>query len=162
MVKLASRKAQTWREGSNIWGDLADGPYTIDPRDGLWELFWYEGQQCHRLEPFRDEAVARAELKRLAGLWREQTTRRVYFIGTEPKIGELVKIGVAFNPQARLATLQTAWPVDLRILAAAPGDRPLEDRYHRRFRKAHVRGEWFTITRAIKSEIDRITQESNA
>jgi hypothetical protein len=75
--------------------------------------------------------------------------RYVYVIG--PTHG-LQKIGMAINPQARLAALQTASPVDLLIHAAIAvpfGAAPdVEHQAHRLLGRMCVRNEWFEATPA--------------
>jgi hypothetical protein len=75
--------------------------------------------------------------------------RYVYVIG--PTRG-FQKIGIATNPQSRLAALQTASPVDLLIHAAiavpfraAPD---VEHQAHRLLGRMCVRSEWFEATPA--------------
>jgi hypothetical protein len=75
--------------------------------------------------------------------------RYVYVIG--PQKG-LQKIGMATDPQIRLATLQTASPHDLLIHAAIAvpfGAAPdVEGQAHRLLGRMCVRNEWFDITPA--------------
>jgi hypothetical protein len=67
----------------------------------------------------------------------------IYFI----QIGEdgPIKIGrtICF-PESRLAALQTAVPYELRIVAVmADGTPSIEIELHGKFRRHHIRGEWF-------------------
>lgn len=78
-----------------------------------------------------------------SGPSKSRTTdrRSVYFIQAD---SGLVKVGVAENPQARLAQLQTGSPARLRLIGFVPevgaqGERAL----HVRFAAAHAHGEWF-------------------
>ena len=75
--------------------------------------------------------------------------RYVYVIG--PTRG-LQKIGMAIDPQARLAALQTASPVDLLIHAAIAvpfgADPDVEHQAHRLLGRMCVRSEWFEATPA--------------
>ena len=75
--------------------------------------------------------------------------RYVYVIG--PACG-LQKIGMAINPQERLAALQTASPVELLIHAAIAvpfGAAPdVEHQAHRLLGRMCVRNEWFEATPA--------------
>lgn len=65
----------------------------------------------------------------------------VYFIEAA-ELG-LVKIGYATNVKRRFAVLQTASPVELRLLNAIASDRAGERVIHARFAHLRRRGEWF-------------------
>ena len=76
----------------------------------------------------------------------------VYFISEchshKLRGGSAVKIGVAKNPAARLAELQTGNPKELELaLTFGPMSEKqayqLESRFHSKFRKYRIRGEWF-------------------
>ena len=75
--------------------------------------------------------------------------RYIYVIG--PELG-LQKIGIATDPRARLATLQTASPLKLKIHAsvAVPfgAAHAVERRTHEALRAARANGEWFEIAPA--------------
>lgn len=81
---------------------------------------------------------------------------RVYFIGTELKVGKLVKVGFSRDPQSRLRALQTAHGERLQIFATVEGGKDVEEKYHRRWKARRRNGEWFTIGDCIIDEIDRI------
>lgn len=76
----------------------------------------------------------------------------VYFISEcrnhNLKGNSAVKIGVARNPATRLAELQTGNPKELELaLTFSPMSEKqayhLESRFHSKFRKYKIRGEWF-------------------
>lgn len=71
------------------------------------------------------------------------TASRVYFV--QAADGGPVKIGRSADPLARVASLQTANPDHLRILATMPGGSAVERALHRTFEAHRVRpdGEWF-------------------
>lgn len=77
------------------------------------------------------------------------THRHIYVIG--PPIG-LQKVGLATDPRARLAALQTACPFDLllHLAVAVPfGEaHAIERRAHRLLARSCVRNEWFDTTPA--------------
>ena len=77
----------------------------------------------------------------------------VYFIGG---VDGFVKIGWSNNILQRMATLQTACPVKLRILAICLGGCRDEHAYHHRFRRLRAEGEWFRLGPAIEREIARL------
>ena len=73
----------------------------------------------------------------------------VYFISTTRK--NVVKIGIANNPNKRLKTFQTANHEELIILRVIKVENralafKLETALHQKFKKYHVRGEWFKLT----------------
>ena len=75
--------------------------------------------------------------------------RYVYVIG--PAAG-LQKVGLATDPRARLAALQTVCPFDLHLHVAVSvpfGEaHAIERRAHRALAKACVRNEWFAVSPA--------------
>lgn len=71
----------------------------------------------------------------------------IYFI--QYGIDGPIKIGIARNPEWRLAKLQTACPYDLRLLATILGGASQEARLHQRFAEYWIRGEWFKPARAL-------------
>lgn len=68
-------------------------------------------------------------------------TALVYFIQGEDE--GPIKIGVALDPEKRVAELQTGYPYRLRLLRVATGGYALESALHRAFRAARTFGEWF-------------------
>jgi len=75
---------------------------------------------------------------------------------------DLVKIGKTTNVSARLSTLQTGSPYELRLFAvfcgkAECGNGELEESLHHSFAHLRIRGEWFKFTdeiRALKGALD--------
>lgn len=65
----------------------------------------------------------------------------VYVIQGDP--GTPIKIGFAKDPVKRMATLQTGYPWELRLLYVFPGPKALEHRLHRDLDAGRLRGEWF-------------------
>jgi hypothetical protein len=60
-----------------------------------------------------------------------------------------IKIGVAKDPFARLASLQTGSPHQLEIVGLIDGDWAVEKEMHRRFADARMEGEWFRPSTAL-------------
>jgi predicted transcriptional regulator len=84
----------------------------------------------------------------------------VYFIKTAAS-PVMVKIGVAADPLARMADLQTGCPYDLSLAGKIPclsqaHAFQIEKAAHRVFRKFHKRGEWFTVREDLFHFLDRI------
>lgn len=81
-------------------------------------------------------------------------TQLVYFIqsGEEGPI----KIGIARDPESRLAALQTGHHEELRLLAITHGGADQEGAYHMQFAEHRIRGEWFEPHPDILAEIDRL------
>jgi hypothetical protein len=75
------------------------------------------------------------------GQGSSQTGSVVYFLqqGEDGpiKTGSTTKLG------ARIATLQTASSVELKVLGTCVGDNTVERAIHRRFKHLRIRGEWF-------------------
>ena len=70
------------------------------------------------------------------------------------------KIGFTREIHKRLADLQHANPMPLRVIAMMAGGRKLEGRLHRRFQDQRVRGEWFDLTEEMVEEIRSIMSGS--
>lgn len=87
---------------------------------------------------------------------------RVYFIGSEVRVGAMVKVGFSMNPGARLRQLQVSSPERLRIFATVPGGRHLEQKYHSRWKSRRRAGEWFVLGDCIIAEIDRLNARVSA
>lgn len=86
---------------------------------------------------------------------RKHESSLVYFIGDG---SGPIKIGIARDPESRLAGLQTAHHSRLSILATRKGGRATEARYHVRFAEHRLTGEWFKPAPAILAEIERLAQ----
>jgi hypothetical protein len=67
-----------------------------------------------------------------------------------------MKIGVARDFRKRMAGLQVASPHELAIRSVILGNREVEAAMHDKFRHLRMRGEWFTGSREILDEFDRI------
>lgn len=71
----------------------------------------------------------------------------VYFI--QSSHGGPIKIGFSTNPEHRLATLQTANPHPLKLLAVLPGIKETEKDLHAMFGRSKHHGEWYEATRDL-------------
>lgn len=74
----------------------------------------------------------------------------VYFVRAEKRI----KIGVTRNISSRMRSLQTGHAATFELLFAIPGDRRLEDFFHRQFELEHVDREWFAMEGALKAFLE--------
>lgn len=77
--------------------------------------------------------------------------------GDDPR--RRVKIGIAYDPDRRLRTLQTGSSRPLRLLATAPGGQNVESRLHSRFASQRLEGEWFDLT---TEQLDVLLQDFGA
>jgi hypothetical protein len=68
---------------------------------------------------------------------------KTYLISVDDS--QTVKIGIAKDPKARMATLQTGHPMKLSLLWTFDGD--YERELHEAFARLRVRGEWFDLGR---------------
>lgn len=86
-----------------------------------------------------------------------ETNDYVYFISA----GDYIKIGKTSgeSPLARLATLQTANPLTLKMEAFFIGGIKDEKKLHGKFKHLHVRGEWFKFDSELKRFIQTIEGE---
>ena len=83
----------------------------------------------------------------------------VYFVQAIKHPKSPVKIGYSRDGRRgatkRLVVLQAGNPDRLAIVATAEGGAALETEYHKRFKKTHRSGEWFSWTEALGSLLDR-------
>jgi hypothetical protein len=75
----------------------------------------------------------------------------VYFITCRQ--ANAVKIGNSLDPHARLSEMQTGCPHELRLEGMVAGEYAVENDLHARFADAHIRREWFALTREIEALI---------
>lgn len=68
-----------------------------------------------------------------------------------------VKIGYAKDPEARQRELQCASPHALHMLGYMPGTSFDEAEWHGRFADERIRGEWFTLSSALRSAINELS-----
>lgn len=81
----------------------------------------------------------------------------IYFI--KETGSNFVKIGTTINIKSRFSGLQTSNPRELMLLGVInDGD---ESSIHETFKEDHVRGEWFTLSDAMKLYIDTHAKGSN-
>ena len=74
----------------------------------------------------------------------------IYFIQTDTT--KAVKIGYTRSRRTlktRLQALQTATPETLTVLKLIRGTKHDEAEIHHRFRRSHIRGEWYKASRAL-------------
>lgn len=79
---------------------------------------------------------------------RRDTPRFVYFI--EAGKSGPIKIGVAFDIEARLRELQVGNSARLNLIVSIPGSHKDENRLHRRFKAECKGGEWFKAKGAVR------------
>lgn len=70
-----------------------------------------------------------------------------------------IKIGVSYDPAARLRTLQTAHGEPLELVTAFPGAEAMEETLHRRFAAHRKLGEWFAEVPEIAAWIREVQND---
>ena len=75
-------------------------------------------------------------------LWRRAEQRKLVYL-VRCRVTGRCKIGVAGNPHARLASLQTGSPTPLELVATHAGGHAYERELHRRYAEHALAGEWF-------------------
>jgi hypothetical protein len=116
---------------------------------------------------FRRETLTEIELQAQAIGWNEANRRmkamgliekpvwRVYFI--QASTGH-IKIGTAIDPAERLATLQVAHALPLRLLGSIEGGRATEKALHALYAAYRVSGEWFEPAPELMARIGGISR----
>lgn len=84
--------------------------------------------------------------------------RCVYFISSaqEPDVGDVVKIGIASNLDARLKAIQTHQPETMYVVGTLPGGVELEREIHKQFQHCRMRGEWFKVTEDLLAFMEEV------
>lgn len=75
----------------------------------------------------------------------------IYFI----KCGEFVKIGCSDDPKRRFDEMKTANPYELKIIGVMDGGDIEEQRLQAAFEAYHHKYEWFFLSKAIRSFVDK-------
>jgi hypothetical protein len=155
----AARGASTAIElpaGNGIFSFLAVGLSNLLRRAEALYPGWDDepGRIAERLYTLRDEA------RQLSGCARDSEQSFIYFI--EATDTNRVKIGVASDPDERLAQLQIGCATELRLLHAMPGTREDERRLHREFRAYAVGGEWFEKGPSLYEAITQLRSEGGS
>jgi hypothetical protein len=73
----------------------------------------------------------------------------VYFVATKG----MVKVGFSSMILDRLSKLSAQSPTPMRLLAAIPGGRDVERRYHEALAADRIKGEWFRLSGSVKAAI---------
>lgn len=89
----------------------------------------------------------------------KHTEGYIYFAQIE-KTGH-IKIGFSSEPQKRIAGIQASCPFKIRLLAICKGTKKDEENYHKRFKKIHVRGEWYEPKKHLLNFINKIANIDN-
>jgi hypothetical protein len=71
----------------------------------------------------------------------EKPKTAVYFLLNASNTA--IKIGYSSDLTTRIRALKTANPEKLYVMRVVAGDRQMEQWFHRRFAKSHIKGEWF-------------------
>jgi hypothetical protein len=106
-------------------------------------------------EEMRAEYLVERKRKKKAGLLKEIKQngggRYIYFIQEE--FGGNIKIGVANDPEKRLANLQSANPKRLKIVGRFEAGKLAERLRHKMFGEFRLEGEWFSPEESLTSYI---------
>lgn len=101
------------------------------------------------MRDWRDDQVEQYEAPRRPLTPRRRGAAWTYFIQHDAR----VKIGRSRNVRARVAALQTASAVPLRLLVAVPATHASERALHRRFAHLRIAGEWFRLEADLNAYI---------
>ena len=105
-----------------------------------YDLFTYPGASM----PDLDQKQLKSLLRKSTKIARSEKERsRVYFIEAD---GVAIKIGFTLDVERRIKRMQMDCPIDLYLIGVMKGDRNLEAKIHRKFKKYRYRGEWFKIS----------------
>ncbi len=103
-----------------------------------------------------DEAPKEILAAEIEKAQRRSRSQLVYFIQN----GDAVKIGTSQNPRKRMADMAVGNHADLKLLGTLSGGPKREKTLHDKFRKYHIRGEWFMLVPEITDYIRRHRRKS--
>ena len=103
-----------------------------------------------KTDPIKDFFHSKSEVLKSIQTKDQTPTGFIYFIGSEGKDFNYVKIGYSKKPDNRLKQLQTGSPVKLKVLLKFEGNLNLEAKLHRKFKNSRLEGEWFRISSSLK------------
>lgn len=142
--------------GPRLWLDSKRGTWTICDGQKRIRTGFTKSQKRDALAEIRkyarDETYTPVRRPRPNRPYYAQRMPRngVYVIG----FGVYVKIGFSLNVDERIATLQTAVPEKLELLALLEGWEKEEREFHARFSTYRLRGEWFRREGDLATWID--------
>lgn len=131
-----------------------------DPR---WKKYWEKKNEESELESRirKDKEEKKKYLAshpyskiRYGSPLQEIVQYYIYFVQGES--GGAIKIGTTLNPVARMQSLQTGFPEELKLLAIIPGDAGRERKIHEYFGKFRLKGEWFKPEAELINMIDKM------
>ena len=137
------------------WGWRIGDLLPVWTEDGLWMVWDSVSRKRLQIEITDEERLA--DLHENADKYGEGWC---YFIS--PKKGGPIKIGYATSVRNRLSNMNTSSPVELEILAVAPGGAFRERAYHFQFGNLRKRGEWFRRSPRLMAEIARLNEMAKA
>lgn len=86
-----------------------------------------------------------------------------YIYCMQTQTNKSLKIGLSSKPQQRLKNIQTANPEEVLLVSIFPGSKSDEKWLHSKFKKYHIRGEWFENSEEILHyfRVHTILEEKN-
>lgn len=103
-----------------------------------------------------DESAVVVNIRHARTTRTKADSTKIYFVLCQAT--GRVKCGIAADPRARLAGLQTGSPTPLKLIAEIDGDGLREKWIHQRLARWHVHGEWFQYVPGVCDVIvDEVT-----
>jgi hypothetical protein len=160
------------------WGDppIPTRAELIAQTKRTWAIYCLTGEMAPApfttFDPALEEKITR-EIKRLTGQNKQNWGRLLNTLGIKlppgksgpkPRVrppdqriyfaqsGNQLRIGLALNPQQRIAHMCTTRP-RIKLLGHIPGDHKRLKRLHQRFSPEHIHGEWFRLTPDLKRSV---------
>lgn len=138
-----SKPYRLYQRGRTWWIQTAGRRLTTGCTDEAFAKIWalsFERREAV-LDLMREDPLLRESVEAFIDETRAaKQSGHIYGIS----IGSQVKIGFTCrSPEKRLGQLQTGQSAVMSLIALQDGTREDEQRLHRQFRHARVRGEWF-------------------
>lgn len=88
------------------------------------------------------------------GEWPNAPATQIYFLQGE--VSGLIRIGIARDIKARIASHRSSSPEPLKWLGDMPGGLPLERKIHAAFKYCRLKGSWYRPEQELLDTIARV------
>ena len=120
-----------------------------DPR---WNDYWARKAEEEKAKKI-DELVDKEEIKQNNYFGKHKVLDGLIYV-IQGESGGPMKIGYTKDLQKRIATLQTGYPDNLKVVLTFPGSLKIEQKIHNDLTQYRMRGEWFKPEQYVFNRIE--------